>query len=111
MAASSPTTEAVKLCAVESCDRRAKGRGRWCSAHYERHRLGKPLEPPVDDRYTPGQSVRTHRQALRELCRRVIDLGVVESEDEAVGLVISLAANWPQVACDVTGAEHGGASA
>jgi hypothetical protein len=55
----------------------------------------------VDGRFTPGDRPRTHRQALAELCRRLVDLKV-------------RAADWPDIA-EITGqypedllALHGG---
>ena len=41
----------VKLCAVDGCSKTVKGRGRLCSAHYERKRLyGEPTAPAPNTR-------------------------------------------------------------
>lgn len=56
----SPPVEAstvVKLCSIEECGKAVEGRGRYCSAHYERRRLyGEPLASAPNTRPWRGQS-------------------------------------------------------
>ena len=97
-----------KQCAVPGWDRPHRSSG-LCQFHYTRQRTGLALDAPRTHEH------RTHRQARRALCRRLLDLGIVDDEDGAARFVATLATNWPAVACDITGLDtvdlldlHGG---
>ena len=64
----------VKLCAIETCGKPCKGRGRLCSAHYERQRLyGDPTASAPNRRPWRGQSCQVdgcdRPNCARGLCR------------------------------------------